>query len=250
MTKVLLSVILLIIAILISEIKKFGFGMELIIGGIRAFAQLVAIGYVLNYIFALNNLPSQLLLLFFMAMVGTFTARNRAKKMPGAFTMSFFAILIGTVSSLGLLIVMKIIKTTPEYLIPLGGMIIGNTMNASALFLARIYDDIKEKRSEIESLLVLGLPGNKAVERLVKNSIRTSLIPTLNRLKVVGLIQLPGAMTGMLIAGSKPIEAAKIQIIVMYMITSGVVISALVISILCYKFIFNKNCQLKEQLYA
>jgi putative ABC transport system permease protein len=205
----------------------------------------MVVGYVIQFVFDLERLPYQILLLLAMVTVASFTARGRAKAVRGALAISFLSILAGVASTVGVMLALGIIDTTPIYLIPLGGIMIGNCMNAVSLGLDRISSDVKDKRGQIEAALSLGASPKKAMEGVVRKSVRASLIPIMNTMKVIGLVHLPGAMTGMLIAGAEPIEAARIQLIVMYMIAASVSIAVLVSSLFIHRAFFNQSWQLR-----
>ncbi len=247
MSRLIASTALIGIAIAIIEIRRLGVGKELLIGTFRTFVQLMAVGYVIQFVFDLERLQYQVLLLLAMVVVASFTARGRAKSMHGAFTIAFFSILAGVTCTVGVMLALKIIDTSPTYLIPLGGMMIGNSMNAVSLGLDRISSEVKDKRGEIETALSLGASPRRAIEPLARRSVRASLLPLMNTMKVIGLVHLPGAMTGMLLAGASPVEAAKIQLIVMYMLAASTTITVLVSSFFIHRAFFNKAWQLQLQ---
>ncbi|MCP4632024.1 MAG: iron export ABC transporter permease subunit FetB [candidate division Zixibacteria bacterium] len=243
-TPVLVSLSLVIITFMISRYLKLGLEKELVINTIRSFAQLLLIGYLLEHIFAFNNVPLFFLVIFIMAIVGGNVARTRAPNIPKAFYLATFSILCGAYISIGLMLLTKVISTDPKYIIPLGGMIVGNSMNGTSLVMERIYSEVRSNSSRIELALGFGATSSAASKFLLKDSIKTGLMPTMNFMKVVGLVQLPGAMTGMILAGASPLEAVKIQIIVAYMLISGVSISAAIAALLARRRFFNKRHQL------
>jgi putative ABC transport system permease protein len=245
MSRLIASTVLVAIAIVIIEVRRLGVGRELLISALRSFVQLMAVGYVIHFVFELEKLPFQILLLVAMVTVASFTARGRAKSVRGSFLISYVSILAGVASTVGVMLALGIIDTSPIYLIPLGGIMIGNCMNAVSLGLDRISSEVKDKRGRIEAALSLGASPQKAMEGLVRKSVRASLIPIMNTMKVIGVVHLPGAMTGMLIAGAEPLEAAKIQLIVMYMITASVSIAVLVSSLFIHRAFFNRSWQLQ-----
>jgi putative ABC transport system permease protein len=245
MSKIIASTVLVAIAVVIIEVRRLGVGKELLLSALRTFVQLMIVGYVIQFVFDLEELPYQIMLLLAMVTVASFTARGRAKGVRGAFVVSFISILAGVASTVGVMLALDVIETSPLYLIPLGGIMIGNSMNAVSLGLDRISSEAKDKRGRIEAALSLGASPQKALEAVVRKSVRASLIPLMNNMKVIGLVHLPGAMTGMLIAGAEPIEAAKIQLIVMYMLTASVSISVLVSSFFIHRALFNRAWQLR-----
>jgi putative ABC transport system permease protein len=245
MSRLIASTVLVGIAIAIIEIRRLGVGKELLVGAVRSFIQLMVVGYLINFVFGLEGLLYQIMLLLAMVVVASFTARGRAKSVPGAFSISFVSILAGAASTIGVMLALRIIETTPQNLIPMGGIMIGNCMNAVSLGLDRVASEVKDRKGRIEAALSLGASPQKAVEVLVRKSVRASLLPVMNTMKVIGLVHLPGAMTGMLLAGAPPVEAARIQLIVMYMITASVTISVLFTSFFIPRAFFNKAWQLR-----
>ncbi len=239
--KVIYSAILLIIAIGISYYNKLKAEKDLIIGGIRAAVQLVLIGYVLHYIFALDKLWAQILLLFIMSIIASHTAKGRAKEVKNAGFLAFLGIISGTFVSIGVLLAVGFITPEPKYLIPLGGMVIGNTMTASALALDRFHSELKTNLPKILFALSLGMSTKDASIFYIRKSIRAAMTPIINTLKIVGLIQLPGAMTGMLVAGASPMKAAMFQLAIMYMIAAAVSTGSSVALLLARKDLFYKD---------
>jgi putative ABC transport system permease protein len=204
MSQIIASTALLALAIILAEVRRLGVGWDILKGAVRSFIQLMAVGYVIKFIFGLEQVQYQILLLLVMTVVAAYTARGRARSMPGAFRTSFISILAGASATLGVMLALRIIDASPNYLIPLGGMIIGNAMNALSLGFERIGSEVKQRRGEIEAALCLGASPQKAIEPLVRRSVKASFIPMLNLMKIVGIVQMPGAMTGMLLAGAPP----------------------------------------------
>ncbi len=244
MNQLVASTALVGIAIAIIEIKRLGVGKDLIIGSIRSFIQLMAVGFVIKFVFDLRQVQYQALLLLAMIFIASFTARGRARSIRYAFPIAFVSILAGTAATVGAMLALGIIDTRPTYLIPLGGMMIGNAMNAVSLGFDRIGGEVSDKRGQVEAALSLGAPPPKALEDMVRNSVRASLLPLMNMMKVIGLVHLPGAMTGMLLAGAPPLDAAKIQLVVMYMLAASGTITVLVSSLFIHRGFFNRSWQL------
>lgn len=239
-----LALILVGVAIGISYYKKISLEKDLLIGTIRSFVQLIAIGYALELVFNLNKLWLILLVILIMVIIGGQTAGSRSRGSLKGFGISTFSIGIGTFFTLGLLLLLGIITADPKYVIPLAGMTIGNSMNASALALERMHSEMKNKKDQIEQALSLGVTSTQAVEGSFKATVKAAMIPTLNLMKVVGLVQLPGAMTGMILAGASPLEAVKLQIIVVYMLICAVSIAAVITTRLSQNTYFTKFHQL------
>ena len=136
---------------------------------------------------------------------------------------------------MAVLIIPKVVKFEPIYVIPLMGMVIGNTMNTVHLALDKIIDMVKSERDVLWGYLALGASEIEALRPFIKNAVKSAVIPQMNRTKSVGVIFIPGAMVGMLLSGANPIYAAEIQIIIMWMVLSSAIISGILICYLMYK---------------
>ncbi len=245
MTEVLLSFIMVLISIAISRFWKIEVEKDIAIGSVRSFIQLVAVGYALNYIFDLESIWLILATLLVMALVGAQAASGRVKKIKSPFILISFSIMFGSFVTIGLMAVLQIITFDARYIIPLGGMIIGNSMNAAALSINRISSDILSNRLAVETALSLGKSWRAASSLYFRNAVTTGMISILNSMKTVGLVALPGAMTGMILAGADPLDAVLLQIIVMYMILMAVAVTSVVVVELTVRQLFTPNHQMK-----
>ena len=115
----------------------------------------------------------------------------------------------------------------PQYLIPIAGMILGNSMTSAALAGDRLQSDLRARRDEVEARLALGFSGREAVQPMVRASLRAAMIPTVNGMMTVGLVQLPGMMTGQILAGSSPLVAIRYQIVVVFMLAAATAVGSL-----------------------
>jgi putative ABC transport system permease protein len=130
------------------------------------------------------------------------------------------------------------VPPTARYLIPLGGMVIGNSMNTASLILSRVRDDVNAQRLNIEAALALGATCRQAISPILKTSLKSAMIPLIDATKTTGIIFLPGAMVGMIIAGADPLEAVRLQVVVLYMLLGSVSIAAIVVGLLSYRSFF------------
>jgi len=245
MTEVLLSLILVAISIAISRFWKINVEKDIAIGSVRSFVQLVAVGYALNFIFDLESIWLIIATLLVMSLVGAQAASSRVTKIKSPFVLISFSILFGSFVTIGLMALLKIITFEARYIIPLGGMVIGNSMNAAALSINRITSDIHSNKLPIETALSLGKSWRESSALYIRNSSTTGMIAILNNMKTVGLVALPGAMTGMILAGADPLDAVFLQIIVMYMILMAVAVTSVVVVELTVHQLFTPNHQLK-----
>ena len=124
-------------------------------------------------------------------------------------------------------------------------MVIGNSMNAASLTMTRIRDDVAEQRLKVEAALALGATSRQAVAPILRTALQNALIPLIDATKTTGIIFLPGAMVGMIIAGADPLEAVRLQIVVLYMLLGSVSIAAILVGTLSYRSFFTPSHQLK-----
>lgn len=227
-TDVALSLILVAIAIGVSRWWKIPVQKELAIGTVRAFVQLVAVGYALEYIFDLKSPWLILLAILVMLVVGAREAATKLSHIKRPFPITLLAMGLGSAVTLGVMLGTNLIEYEARYVIPLAGMIISNSMNAATLTIRRIATDLTQQRLVVETGLALGQTWREATRKYQREAVMTGMISMLNFLKTVGIVALPGAMTGMILAGADPLEAVLLQLIVGYMLLSSVTITAVV----------------------
>ncbi|RKX21841.1 MAG: iron export ABC transporter permease subunit FetB [Candidatus Zixiibacteriota bacterium] len=243
-TQVLVSALLVAIAIGVSLWWKIPVQKDMALGSVRAFVQLVAVGYALKYIFELESIPLILLVILVMILVAAHAASGMVKKLKASMLIMFVSITVGSIVTLGLLLLLDIITWEARYVIPLAGMIISNSMNASALTANRVVSDIRGNAPAIESALALGKTWREASHPFQKQAAIAGLLSTLNFLKTVGIVALPGAMTGMILAGAEPVKAVLLQIIVAFMLLSAVTITSVMTLELTVRRFFTSAHQL------
>src|SRR5262249_21754191 len=134
---------------------------------------------------------------------------------------------------------------TPQYLIPLFGMIVGSAMNAAAIAAERLHSEITARRAEIEAYLALGAHSRHASHAAVRQAMRASLIPTVNGLMVVGVVTLPGMMTGQILAGASPLMAIRYQIVVAFMQAAAVAMTTAIVTLWYRRTFFTPALQLR-----
>jgi len=238
--------VLLIVVIILSVIKKIGIGKEFTYAIAKGGIQLFAIAVFLTFLFEFELWYILIwLLLGTMILVSGYTSAKRAAEMPQAYSVTTPAILCGATSVLVVLAVTRAMPMEPQFIVPLAGMAFGNSMAICSLSLERLMREVRLSRLTIETALSLGATSRQALEDFGRLSIRASLIPTIDRLKTLGIIFIPGAMSGLLMAGTNPILAAEYQIIVFLMIVSGGLISTLTVYYLSRKRIFTPAEQLE-----
>ena len=239
--------VLLIVVIILSVIKKIGIGKEFTYAITKGGVQLFAIAVFLTFLFEFELWYILIwLLLGTMILVSGYTSAKRASNMPQPYRVTTPAILCGASSVLAVLAITRAMPMQPQFIVPLAGMAFGNSMAICSLTLERLMREVRLGRLTIETALSLGATSRQALEDFGRLSIRASLIPTIDRLKTLGIIFIPGAMSGLLMAGTNPILAAEYQIIVFLMIVSGGLITTLTVYYLSRKRIFTMAEQLED----
>ncbi|MGC1393873.1 MAG: iron export ABC transporter permease subunit FetB [Coleofasciculaceae cyanobacterium] len=236
------------IAIGISSWQKLGLEIPLANATLRTVVQLLGVGYILAVIFQLRNAIAVLLVLMVMLTIATITARNRiGKKIPQIVPILFASLFFSTALTLiytNLLIIQPETWYSPQYLIPLAGIVLGNAMNGAAIAGERLVSTINSSRLEIETYLSLGATPQQAVTTYRKEAIRAGLIPTLNQMMVVGIVTLPGMITGQLLSGIDPLDAASYQILIMLMLAFANLITTVLVTQGLIRQFFNEQMQL------
>jgi putative ABC transport system permease protein len=247
-----ISLILMAVAIALSRLESLGIERSLAIGTVRAFAQLTLIGFALKVLFQVNTPWLLLVVLIVMITVASYeSVRRQQVKLPGLFFITSIALSLALLVSLGVVAIL-IIRPDPWYnlvvLIPLSGMVLGNGLNIVSLSVNRFIGEMELRRESVEVALSLAAPPHKALHPAFRNAVSGALIPSINALMTVGLVQLPGVMTGQILAGMPAVEAVKFQIVIMMMwITTGV-ISGVVATRLLMTRLVNPRWQVRWDL--
>jgi putative ABC transport system permease protein len=243
-TSLLISSSLVLVTLFFSYWQKLKLEKETIISVVRAVIQLVAVGYVLEYVFGFKNPLFTTLLLIFMTFNASYNAAKRGKIIKKGLIISFVAIATGTIVTLTILILSKTIRYEPYQIIPVSGMIISNSMVALGLCYKQLASDFKNKYEEVETKLSLGADILPSSIEIIRDSIKTGMLPTIDSAKTLGIVSLPGMMTGLILAGTSPMEAIKYQIMVTFMLLSTTSISSFIACYLSYRNFFNDRKQL------
>ena len=233
------SGVLVLIAVLISWREQLGLGREVAIAALRALLQLAAVGALLLIVFERGGLPAAFAWLVIMVVIAGFVAGRRASAIPHARQHAWWGIGIAVAVTMGLLLALGTIDATPRVVIPVGGMVVSTAMVTAGLALQRTADVVVDQRARIETRLSLGLSAREAFLPPYQSAMRTALVPAVDTTKVVGLISLPGAMTGLILAGVDPWDAIRYQIVVMYMLLGAAFLSAVLSARFAQRVLFD-----------
>ena len=242
-----LAYVLVIVAFFISYYNDLKLERDLVYSSFRATVQLILIGFILEAVLKIQRIDHLIYILIFMCGISAIISGKRGKKIPRAPWVAFVGIGLGAFSTFSLLYAVGVIPPEAQYVIPLGGMIIGNTMRASSLTLNCLTGEMETQRPRIENLLALGANAHQASIMTVRLTVRTAMIPTIDTLKTVGLVHLPGMMTGYIVAGGSPLVAVKYQLTIMYMIAGATGITCITTALLAYRKCFTRTLQLSTR---
>jgi putative ABC transport system permease protein len=240
------SLVLVAIAAAISRWQEADLERDILVATVRSIIQLTLVGYAIKLIFDVDSIWLVVALLAVMVLFGALTARSRAKGVPDAFWPLLITLSVAAATTLGLVVALGIFEATPRYLVPVGGMVIGNSMTASAVALNRLGDEMNDSRARIEATLALGATSREAALPIVRRALRSGMITLIDSTKTTGLIFFPGTMVGMLLAGANPTDAVRLQLILLYSLLGSVAIAALLATSLAYRNFFTSAQQLRE----
>ncbi|KAI4349236.1 hypothetical protein L6164_009852 [Bauhinia variegata] len=250
MVKPVAATTVVVLAVVLSFWQKLGLSSEMAYAIFRAFLQLSVIGFVLQFIFNQDNAGWIILAYLFMVSVAGYTAGQRAKQVPRGKYVAGASILTGTAVTMSALVLLSVFPFTPRYIIPVAGMMVGNAMTVTGVTMKRLRDDIKTQVNLVETALALGATPRQATHQQVKRALVIALSPVVDNAKTVGLISLPGAMTGLIMGGASPLEAIQLQIVVMNMLIGASTISSIMSTYLCWPSFFTKAYQLDTKVFS
>jgi putative ABC transport system permease protein len=237
---------LVAVAVAVSRWQRAELESDIGISVIRSFLQLTAIGYLIKLIFEQDNLAFVIALITVMVVFGAITARRRARHVPRAFWPLLAALALAGGSTLVLVVALGVFEAEARFLVPVGGMVVGNSMTAAAVALNRLGDEVRASSGQIEATLALGATATQAMLPIIRRSLRSGMIPLIDATKTTGLIFFPGTMVGMLLAGAEPIDAVRLQLILLYTLLGSVALAALTSTALAYRNFFTPAHQLHD----
>lgn len=238
-----------VVLIIIVRMMGIPREMQIVVSTLRMTIQLIAAGYVLIYLFDHGKPWLILLVLVGMEMFAVYNAikRTNSHLSPAIKRIIAIAIPIGTLASLAFFLIVVVGGDSwkdPRYVIPLAGMIIGNAMTGVTLGVTRLVDGVRSQRGEIESALMLGATPRVATREIVRSAFDSAILPTINAMVGIGIVFLPGMMTGQILSGTSPLIAIKYQIAIMLGIMGSVSFSVLIFVEWGYRTFFNTDAQL------
>jgi putative ABC transport system permease protein len=242
---------LVLVAGVVSVLLRLRLERRLALAAVRTVVQLLLVGYVLKWVFDIDNVLAIFAVALLMILAAGHAAVQRSSHtFPGVLLRA-----VGTLAVTGLITTVVVTGVIvgarpwyePQYLIPLLGMVLGNGLTGISLSLDTLLDRLVDRRDEVEMHLALGATRWEAAGDALAESVRRGMIPIINAMMVVGIVSLPGMMTGQILAGADPLEAVKYQIVVMFMIAGGTSMGCIIIVLLAYRRLFTSHHQLDSK---
>ena len=241
------AAVLTAVVIGVIYLRQLGFEREVVTTAVRGLVQVVAAGAVIGVLLAAHFAWAGVVLVFMIVVAATISYK-RGASLPGVFRLSTVSIGFGAGLTIVAMTVAGAIDTTMRDLLVIGSMIIANSMEANSLALDRFSDELVSNRSEIEALLSVGVSPDEAITEHVASSVYAALIPTLDAIKSLGIVKIPGLMAGMIIAGANPIYAAQYQFVIMLMIFAAGGLTVVANTLLLSRRVFTEAKQLDENV--
>lgn len=245
------ALLFIVVACAVSWRLRLGLGSALAAGAVRAAVQLVAIGYFLVFLFAHEQAWMVLTALVAMLLVAGSTSARRVDHGPPMRVLVPYALAAVAGGALVALVPLFTFIVVPDpwfearYTVPIGGMMLSSAMNVVAQVFERVFASARSDRAIIEQLLALGASPREAVRPQTRAAMRAALIPTVNGLVTVGLVSLPGMMTGQILAGAAPVQAVRYQLVIMYQLTAVAAVSGALAAAFARRMLFTPRAQLR-----
>ena len=250
--QVAVAALLILVNAGISMALRLGLERTLLWASLRTVVQLLLVGFVLEWVFALDRWYIVIALLAVMTFIAGVSAVNRSeRRYAGIWIDAVISIWASSwlVTAFALFAVIQGMEHwyQPQYAIPLLGMVLGNTLNGISLGLKTFLEAALQRRNEIETLLALGGTRWEAARGVIRQAVKSGLIPIVNSMMIVGLVSLPGMMTGQILSGTSPMEAVKYQIVIMFLIASATALGTVGIVVLSFLRLFSRGHQFLYQ---
>jgi putative ABC transport system permease protein len=238
-----LSTILILINGVLSFVLQLRLERSLLLAGGRAVVQLLLVGVLLDWVLRNPQFGIVFTLSVIMTVAASFTAvRRSSRRMPGVYLNSLISVAVSSWAMMAVLLtgIFRHLQPwfDPRYIVPFMGMLLGNTLTGVSLGFDSLAKELSGKRDQVEALLTLGATRWEAARPFVQRALRTGMTPTINAMAAAGIVNVPGVMTGQILAGSPPVQAARYQIVILFLIASGTALGTVGIVLLSYRRLF------------
>jgi len=232
-----------------SIVLRLGLQRDLLWGTVRTFAQLFMLGLVLKYVFDIRLWWPVLLIFWCMLAFAVQIIHGRVKEKSVRYLDTTFLSMFLSFTLITMIINGMIVQVRPwyepRYFLPLGGMVIGNSMNAIAIALERLFGELRRSTNLVEMRLTLGATYREAASDITKGAVRAGMIPSINAMMGVGMVFIPGMMTGQILAGADVITAVKYQVMVMLMLVGSTSVGSVLVVLLSLRRCFTRDGRLR-----
>lgn len=239
------SALLMLVAGIVSLRLKLDLAKDIAVSTVRAFIQLLAMGFLLLYLFKYQTWWLVCIVIAAMSIAATQIAVSRVKGVARGIWLDVFLSIFVSSMVIAFIVVEGVIHAQPWYsareLVPITGMILGNTLSAAAVAIERLFADMDARSDEIYAMIVLGATPREAAFRSIKSAIGAGMTPALATLSAAGIVQIPGMMSGQILAGADPVVAAKYQIVVLLMMSAATTITIVMVCFLAYRKRFSAD---------
>jgi putative ABC transport system permease protein len=233
----------------IIRIKGIAREKEITLATVRMTLQLVLTGYLLVFLFdqrhpVLSVLTVLLMLAFAVDNIIKRVRINLSRQLKKVIALSMTA---GTITCLMFFILVVVNLSPwydPRYFIPIAGMLIGNSMTGISIGVSRLAEGMQTQKAVVETALMLGATPKAAARSIVNSAFDAAILPTINSMVGMGIVFLPGMMTGQILAGASPVTAIQYQIAIMLGITGSVALTVILLLQFGYQTFFNEEQQL------
>jgi len=241
------SSLLIAVAVGISLWRRLGLERSVLFAALRALVQLIIVGYALQLVVDPDD-PLIFSFIWLAGMLGfaAYTTQRRAPEVPAVLQLSLLAYAASALVTLGVLFGFGVYEFEGRTIVPLAGIVVGNSLSATVLVSRQLFTAASEQRGDIEGRLALGLPAAVAFQPHLRQALRTALVPQIESTKAVGIIALPGAMVGLILAGVEPVDAVRVQLSVMYLVLGSVATTTAVMSLGISRRLFTSADQLRR----
>ncbi|MDX1468721.1 MAG: ABC transporter permease [Acidimicrobiia bacterium] len=241
------SLALIAVVVVISLWRRLDLEAPLIWSSLRAALQLIAVGALFAIIFeATQAFTWSWVWVVGMTLVSTEVVARRTGHLPGVRRPALAALAGSVAVTVGLIFGVGVLAFEPVTLVVIAGLTLGNTLPAAVQSVELIKTEFMDKPERIEGLLALGFDRRGASREVTRAAVRQALLPQIERTKVIGLIALPGTMTGMLLAGAEPIPAVLVQLVIVYLVLGAVGVGAVVVAVAVAKRAFTADLRLAQ----
>lgn len=246
--QLLLALLFIVMAQVTSMIWHLGLNRDISIGALRTVSQLFLMGYALTFIFKADSLPLTVGIFVVMVVSAVFIVKGRVRERDVPYLLPTFLTMVTSYFLTALFVSYAIVGVTPwwepRYFIPTAGMVIGNSMSALAISIERLFSQMRQQRELIEMKLSLGADFREASSEIFRSAVKAGMIPSINAMMGVGLVFLPGMMSGQILAGTDPLIAIRYQIVVMFMLVGSTALSSIIVMLIIRRRCFGSGEEL------